>query len=215
MEERLDPPAGNVAAVQEAAQGGIQRDSARGPRGRPPRTRILDAAEALFMEHGFEATSLRLITNAAGANLAAVNYHFGSKEELFQAVLTRRLDPMNQARVGAARPVRTLDGAPRRSAASASSLRCSFPALELARDPARGGANFLRLLGPRLRGSRALHPAVPVGAVRADDHALQGRVRAARCRTCRARSCRGACTSSWARCRTRWRAPMRSRSSPS
>ena len=61
--------------------------------------RILDAAEALFMEHGFEATSLRLITAAAGVNLAAVNYHFGSKEELFQAVLTRRLDPMNQARV--------------------------------------------------------------------------------------------------------------------
>ena len=39
------------------------------------------------------------ITAAAGVNLAAVNYHFGSKEELFQAVLTRRLDPMNQERV--------------------------------------------------------------------------------------------------------------------
>ena len=61
--------------------------------------RILDSAEALFMEHGFEATSLRQITAAAGVNLAAVNYHFGSKEELFQTVLTRRLDPMNQERV--------------------------------------------------------------------------------------------------------------------
>ena len=61
--------------------------------------RILDAAESLFMEHGFEATSLRSITAAAGVNLAAVNYHFGSKEELFQAVLTRRLDPMNQERL--------------------------------------------------------------------------------------------------------------------
>ena len=61
--------------------------------------KILDAAEALFMEHGFEATSLRQITAAAGVNLAAVNYHFGSKEELFQAVLTRRLDPMNQERL--------------------------------------------------------------------------------------------------------------------
>ena len=47
--------------------------------------RILDTAEALFMEHGFEATSLRQITAAAGVNLAAVNYHFGSKEELFQS----------------------------------------------------------------------------------------------------------------------------------
>ena len=67
----------------------------------PPATkdRILDAAEGLFMEHGFEATSLRSITAAAAVNLAAVNYHFGSKEELFQAVLTRRLDPMNQRRL--------------------------------------------------------------------------------------------------------------------
>jgi len=61
--------------------------------------RILDTAEALFMEHGFEATGLRQITTGAGVNLAAVHYHFGSKEELFQAVLTRRLDPMNQERV--------------------------------------------------------------------------------------------------------------------
>src|SRR3977135_1202898 len=61
--------------------------------------RILDAAEQLFMKHAFEATSLRQLTSAAGVNLAAVNYHFGSKEELFQAVLTRRLDPMNQERV--------------------------------------------------------------------------------------------------------------------
>src|SRR6476646_5170965 len=63
------------------------------------KTRILDAAEQLFMEHGFEATSLRSLTTAAGVNLAAVHYHFGSKEELFQAVLTRRLDPMNQERI--------------------------------------------------------------------------------------------------------------------
>src|SRR4249920_1603685 len=63
------------------------------------KTRILDAAEQLFMEHGFEATSLRSLTTAAGVNLAAVNYHFGSKEELFQMALTRRLDPMNQERI--------------------------------------------------------------------------------------------------------------------
>src|ERR1700682_4102017 len=62
------------------------------------KTRILDAAESLFMEHGFEATSLRSLTTAAGVNLAAVNYHFGTKEVLFRAVLTRRLDPMNQER---------------------------------------------------------------------------------------------------------------------
>src|SRR5258707_12134788 len=63
------------------------------------KSRILDVAEQLFMEHGFEATSLRQLTSSAGVNLAAVNYHFGTKEELFQTVLTRRLDPMNQERI--------------------------------------------------------------------------------------------------------------------
>src|SRR5215212_1216272 len=63
------------------------------------KSRILDVAEQLFMEHGFEATSLRQLTSSAGVNLAAVNYHFGTKEELFHAVLTRRLDPMNQQRI--------------------------------------------------------------------------------------------------------------------
>ena len=53
-------------------------------------TRILDAAERLFVEHGFEATSLRTITQQAEVNLAAVNYHFGSKDALFQAVHRQR-----------------------------------------------------------------------------------------------------------------------------
>ena len=47
--------------------------------------RILDAAEQLFAEKGFAETSLRLITSKAGVNLAAVNYHFGSKKALIQA----------------------------------------------------------------------------------------------------------------------------------
>ncbi len=119
---------------------------------KPPRdpattkARILDAAEALFMEHGFEATSLRSITATAEVNLAAVNYHFGSKEELFQAVLTRRLDPMNQARVELLTRLEAQAGS--------SPLSCErilmallIPALKLARDPERGGKDFLRLLG--------------------------------------------------------------------
>ncbi|WP_304638443.1 TetR/AcrR family transcriptional regulator [Pseudomonas sp.] len=55
--------------------------------------RILDAAEHLFAEKGFAETSLRLITSKAGVNLAAVNYHFGSKKSLIQAVFVRFLDP--------------------------------------------------------------------------------------------------------------------------
>ncbi len=56
-------------------------------------TRILDTAEVLFAEKGFAETSLRAITSKAGVNLAAVNYHFGSKEALIQAVFERFLDP--------------------------------------------------------------------------------------------------------------------------
>lgn len=56
--------------------------------------RILDAAEVLFAERGFAETSLRTITGAAGVNLAAVNYHFGSKKILIQAVFQRFLDPL-------------------------------------------------------------------------------------------------------------------------
>jgi AcrR family transcriptional regulator len=110
------------------------------------KARILDAAESLFMEHGFEATSLRALTAAAGVNLAAVNYHFGSKEELFQAVLTRRLDAMNQDRL------ELLTRLERKSAPAPLScdrilMALFVPALRLARDPARGGKDFLRLLG--------------------------------------------------------------------
>ncbi len=108
--------------------------------------RILSEAEALFMEYGYEATSLRLITRDAGVNLAAVNYHFGSKEELFQAVLTRRLDPLNAERVRMLDALDTKYGdkpAPLDEILSAMFL----PALQLSRDAAHGGTNFLRLLG--------------------------------------------------------------------
>ncbi|MFW5824703.1 MAG: TetR/AcrR family transcriptional regulator [Marinobacter sp.] len=55
--------------------------------------RILDAAEELFAERGFAETSLRMITSKAGVNLAAVNYHFGSKNSLIQSVFARFLTP--------------------------------------------------------------------------------------------------------------------------
>ena len=55
------------------------------------RERILDVAERLFMENGYEATSMRTITSEAEENLASVNYHFGSKEALVCEVFRRRL----------------------------------------------------------------------------------------------------------------------------
>tara|TARA_B110000503_G_scaffold18326_1_gene26935 strand:- start:368 stop:1021 length:654 start_codon:yes stop_codon:yes gene_type:complete len=58
--------------------------------------RILDAAEVEFAAHGFVETSVRTITAKAKVNLAAVNYHFGSKKGLIQAVTDRFLDPLTQ-----------------------------------------------------------------------------------------------------------------------
>ena len=54
--------------------------------------KILDVAEALFAEHGFNDTSLRTITSKANVNLASVNYHFGDKKTLVRAVLNRYLE---------------------------------------------------------------------------------------------------------------------------
>lgn len=62
--------------------------------------RILSAAEHHFARDGYHATSLRSITTTAKANLAAVNYHFGSKEALLEAVIERRLSPLNESRLG-------------------------------------------------------------------------------------------------------------------
>jgi AcrR family transcriptional regulator len=61
--------------------------------------RILAAAEALFAQRGFDGASLRQLTSAAGVNLAAVNYHFGSKEKLVEEVFRRRLDALNASRL--------------------------------------------------------------------------------------------------------------------
>jgi AcrR family transcriptional regulator len=63
------------------------------------KTLILDAAEKLFGDNGFEATSLRDITTAAEVNLAAVNYHFQSKDSLIDAVIARRIQPVNERRL--------------------------------------------------------------------------------------------------------------------
>ncbi|KUL22731.1 TetR/AcrR family transcriptional regulator [Actinoplanes awajinensis] len=61
------------------------------------RTQLLDAAEHLFAERGYRGTSIRAVTERAGANLAAVGYHFGSKAELLGAVVRRVLEPINAA----------------------------------------------------------------------------------------------------------------------
>jgi AcrR family transcriptional regulator len=62
------------------------------------RERLLNIAEQRFGEGGYEGTSLRAITVAAAANIAAVNYHFGSKEALLRAAVARAMAPVNTER---------------------------------------------------------------------------------------------------------------------
>jgi len=61
--------------------------------------RILGAAEELFAQYGFAGTSLRQVTSRADVNIAAVNYHFGSKENLVNEVFRRRMDVMTGHRL--------------------------------------------------------------------------------------------------------------------
>jgi AcrR family transcriptional regulator len=72
--------------------------------------RILEVAERLFAERGLDGTSMRHITEAAGVNLASVNYHFGSKDGLIAAVFQRHLVPLNQARLAMLDAVETEAG---------------------------------------------------------------------------------------------------------
>ena len=108
------------------------------------RTRILDAAEELFMQHGFEGTSMRLLTTKAGVNLAAVNYHFGSKHALIEAVFRRRLDPMNTARIAA---LDALEAAGRPLSPETIIRAFVGEGLRMIEDAKTGGRNFIRLLG--------------------------------------------------------------------
>src|SRR6202158_4862222 len=63
------------------------------------KSRILDSAEKLFGMNGFDGTSLRDITTEAQVNLAAVNYHFQSKDSLIDAIIERRFEPINRSRL--------------------------------------------------------------------------------------------------------------------
>jgi TetR/AcrR family transcriptional regulator, regulator of cefoperazone and chloramphenicol sensitivity len=75
----------------------------------PTRERLIEVAERLFSEGGFTATSVRHITAEAGCNLAAINYHFGGKDQLYEEVFRRRLETTREQRVASIR--RTVDEA--------------------------------------------------------------------------------------------------------
>ncbi|MFQ5524860.1 MAG: TetR/AcrR family transcriptional regulator [Thermoanaerobaculia bacterium] len=106
------------------------------------RTKLLDTAEHLFAHEGVDRASLRSITQAAGANLAAVHYHFGSKEALVREVLARRLSPLNRRRLELLDEVERASESPALEAIVHAFVR---PALEMVQRE-RGGHAFARFV---------------------------------------------------------------------
>jgi len=116
---------------------------------KPPgdtRSRILDGAEELFGERGLDRVSIRDITRKAKVNLAAINYHFGSKEDLIAAVFERRVVPVNEARLAALSKVEKSAGKriPRLEAILEAFIR---PALQSSLEKSKGGTAFSKLFG--------------------------------------------------------------------
>ncbi len=103
--------------------------------------RILGSAEELFAQFGFAGTSLRQVTSRADVNIAAVNYHFGSKENLVNEVFRRRMDEMSALRLAA------LSTAIEQHPGALEQVLAAFvePALALAQDRHGGGA-FIRVI---------------------------------------------------------------------
>ena len=69
------------------------------------RDRILDVAERLFAEHGYDGVTIRQIASGAEVDVALASYHFGKKLDLFQAVFGRRAEELNERRLAALREV--------------------------------------------------------------------------------------------------------------
>jgi len=108
------------------------------------KNKILDAAEKLFADKGFNGTSLREITSQAEVNLAAVNYHFGSKKELIKAVMSRYMNELSPRLESALLGLCHSDKQP-----SLIEVFSAFvePLLALSKFKPNGTSNFLQLLG--------------------------------------------------------------------
>jgi AcrR family transcriptional regulator len=116
-----------------------------------PRGRLLEAALRIFAEKGVHAASVREITEAAGANIAAVNYYFGSKSALVAATLERYVRPIVRARTGGLDDLeRQCSRTPARGAADAATRevveRLVDPMVRLSHDPWGGRSVILLLL---------------------------------------------------------------------
>lgn len=111
---------------------------------------ILDAAERLFSQVGYDATSVRDITGAAGVNVAAIHYHFGGKEELLKGVTDRVVAPLNRRRFDLLDALLAVSRAPTVSQLVEAFVRPDVEALQQLSDRGPTVARFLgRLYGDR------------------------------------------------------------------
>lgn len=129
-----------------ARKNGAGATPADAPGADETRERLLQAAESLFLELGYDGTTMRLVAARAEANVAAANYHFGGKDALLQAMLARRFDALAEARLARLEAYERDAGRKPLDCERAMAALC-MPALTLARDPIHGGVDFLRLLG--------------------------------------------------------------------
>ena len=161
------------------------------------------------MQHGFEGTSMRLLTAKAGVNLAAVNYHFGSKDALIEAVFRRRLDPMNAARIAELDRLEKEAGGTAARAATQIIRAFVGASLRMIEDARGGGRNFIRLLGRTYTEPAEADPRRSSASCTRRRWSASRRRSSARCRRCRATSWSGACISCSARSPTRSPPPTR------
>ncbi|MEM7054475.1 MAG: TetR/AcrR family transcriptional regulator, partial [Pseudomonadota bacterium] len=105
--------------------------------------RILDTAERLFADQGFHATTLRQITREAGVNLAAVNYHLGSKDALILAVFRRRMDTLSSERLTLLKQALSESDPPQLERVLEAFIH---PALRMSARSSGDGGRFMRLL---------------------------------------------------------------------
>jgi AcrR family transcriptional regulator len=104
---------------------------------------ILDAAEAVFANNGFDGATTRAIAEAAGVNAALIHYYFRSKENLFEAVFARRSDAINSRRRHLKDALFAAKDRPELEELLDAFLR---PTIELGRDEQHGGHHYARLL---------------------------------------------------------------------
>lgn len=107
--------------------------------------RILDAAEELFAQRGYDGVTMRQIASLAGVDVALANYHFGKKLALFNAVFERRADALNNARRDALHACQ--DAADNEGPSLEQIIEAFLRPLELAQDTDDAGwRNYLALI---------------------------------------------------------------------